>query len=417
MKQRQDLVLEGSEIKARIYAEQCKHRGYVHIDWLRFTVIRRNAPLPSAELLFPLPQQESTQYFQTDYQRLMAPEDKPQLIAEARAARAVMEMSDADYMAGAQAYELLNQVSEILGSDFSVDPEIRKGKDFYRYRFDLLRKGHQVGWVGFLSTSAGQRGSAQAETLHVNLEGMACTFAQAGWRDAMADFIDDHRGLITRIDQAVDFFDGIKGGMERFPHEYKSGLMDHLGQRPGHKRDGTWDCDDVAINKGRSFYLGTRESGKLTNMYEKGLQLYGPLSLNKWIRVELRWGNQKRILPTDMLRRAGDFFSGASDWHAGILREHGALFMPENVPCEARLPLQTIEAEAERNARWFLRTAGASARLALMFLDIKTMDTLLEDESRVPGRLRKFASSEIESVYSKVFKRISNQGRAVPVFA
>ena len=43
-KHRNDLVLEGNEIKARIHAEQIKHRGYVHTDWVRFTDHRRNAP-------------------------------------------------------------------------------------------------------------------------------------------------------------------------------------------------------------------------------------------------------------------------------------------------------------------------------------------------------------------------------------
>lgn len=416
-KHRQDLVLEGEEIKARIHAEQTKHRGYVHIDWVRFTVFRRNAPLPSTDLLFPQPAQPSKYYFQSDYERLMRPEDKPEREQDARIARAMSEFSDADYMAGAQAYELGREVVEVLGDDFRIESEIRKGKDFYRCRFDILRKGHPVGWVGFLSTSAGQKGEAMNQTLHVNLEGMACTFAQTGWREAMADLIDQRRALITRIDLAVDFFEGIKGGIERFREEYRAGLMDHCYQRPGHKLDGTWDCDAVAINKGRSFYLGSRAAGKLTNIYEKGLQLFGAESMNPWIRFELRWGNQKRVIPSNMLRRAADFFAGASEWHASIMREYGANTAPENVPCEKRLPQQTIEAEAERNARWFIRTAGASARLAIQFLDLKTMDALLSDESRMPGRLRKFASAEIESAYSRVFKRISSLGRAEPAFA
>lgn len=418
-KHRNDLVLEGNEIKARIHAEQIKHRGYVHTDWVRFTVHRRNAPLPSEELLFPRPEFTSSHYHVSDHARLsMCMDDgKPERRHQVRLANALREMSDSDQMAGAQAFEMAKDVASILGADFMVDPEVRKGKDFYRHRLDILRKGHPVGWVGFLSTSAGSRGDAQSQTLHVNLEGMACTFAQTGWRDTLADYIDQHRGLLTRIDLAVDFFDGIAGGMERFRDEYKSGLMDHLGQRPGHRLDGTWDCDDVAINKGRSFYLGNRASGKLTNIYEKGLQLYGPDSSSQWTRFELRYGNQKRLLPTDMLRRPADFFAGASDWHTAILREHGAQAFPEPIPCEARLPVQTIEAEVERNARWFIRTAGASACLAIKYLDEKTMFTLLDDESRIPGRLRKFSMAEVKAAYLDVFKRISSKGRAEPAFA
>lgn len=413
------LVLEGQQIKVRLQAEQTNHPGYVHIDWLRFTVLRRNAPIPSVELLFPEP------YGAIDYQAASDGWSQHQIDAahgEVRARRQhlvnlLRDLPDSDYQASTQAFTLAEEVVGILGHDYTVDPLIQKGKDFYRFRFDILRKGHPVGWVGFLSTSSGQRGNAQSQTLHVNLEGMACTFGQPGWRDPMANLIDQYRGLITRIDLAIDFFDGINGGIERIPAEYRSGLMDHLGQRPGHKTDGTWECDEIAINKGRSFYLGSRAAGKLTNIYEKGIQLFGPETLSKWLRCELRWGNQKRILSSDMLRRPADFFSGASQWHAAILKEHGAQFNPVNVPCEARLQIQTIEAEAERNARWFIRTAGASARLAIMHLDLKTMDVLLDDASRIPGRLRKFATSEIEAVYSKVFKRIGSTGRAEPAFS
>lgn len=91
--------------------------------------------------------------------------------------------------------------------------------------------------MGFLSTSGGKRAEAQANTLHCNLEGMACTFAQSGWLDAMANYIDEHRGLLTSVDLAVDFFDGMdhrrhEDTFARFASEYTSGLMDHLGHRP-----------------------------------------------------------------------------------------------------------------------------------------------------------------------------------------
>ena len=130
--------------------------------------------------------------------------------------------------------------------------------------------------------------------------------------------------------------------------------MDHLGQRPSHKLEGTWNCDECSPNKGRSYYIGSRQAGKQTNIYEKGLKEFGHKSGNPWLRFELRYGNQRRLLSTDMLRRPADFFAGASDWHFSILKEANAQATPENLPVEKPLPVQTIEAEVERNARWGL---------------------------------------------------------------
>lgn len=393
---RNDLVLEAGEVKARIHAEQLKNASYVHTDWLRFTIYTQHAPAP--EVCFPPP---------ADF-----PDDAGEELDFLKA----KDLEDYRFSVASQAAQIAWDVATLLGPDYKADLYPQKGKDFYAWRLDILRKGHPVGWVGFLSTSQGLRGAAQAKTVHVNLEGMGCTFARPGWREAMADYIDRYRGLLTRVDLAVDFFEGIKGGMERLPDQYKSGFMDHLGQRPAHKRDGTWDFDDRSPNKGRSYYIGSRQAGKQTNVYEKGLKEFGHKSGNPWVRFELRYGNQKRVLPTDILRRPADFFAGASDWHSSVLKERGAQSIPEEIPQEKVLPVQSIEAEVERNARWFLNTAGASFRLVFQHLNENKLLDLLEDASAVPGRLKKFASDEIASVYNRVFERISQTGRADAVF-
>ncbi len=381
---RNDLVLEAGEVKVRIWAEQLKNPSYVHTDWLRFTIYTQHAPKP--ETCFPPP---------ADFND---------------------EIADEHYGVASQAAQIASDVANILGPDYKANLQPEKGRDFYAWRLDILRKGHPVGWVGFLSNSQGNRGAAQAKTIHVNLEGMGCTFARPGWREAMADYIDEFRGLITRIDLAVDFFEGINGGIERIPDQYKAGVMDHLGQRPAHKREGTWDCDERSPNKGRSYYIGNREAGKQTNVYEKGLKEFGHKSENPWVRFELRYGNKKRVLPTDMLRRPADFFAGASDWHGSILKERGAQANPQKVPVEKELPTQSIEAEVERNVRWFLSTAGASARFAFIYLNENILLPVLDDVGAIPGRLKKFSTGEIANAYTQVFKRVSQSGRADAAF-
>lgn len=421
-KRQNDLVLvNNQEIKVRLHAAKVEEWSYIHIDWLRFTVNRRHAPVPTYELLFP-DRVKAFDYIAAkdgwnDQQRADAETD-----IQARRKQIVewlKDIPDPDHLASSQAFTLAEEVAEILGKDFAADPLIQKGKDFYRFRIDILRKGHPVGWVGFLASNKGKRAENQNNTLHVNLEGMACTFGQRGWPKVMADYIENHRGVITRIDFAADFMDGIsdKGHgdvFERFFEEYRSGLMDHLGHRP----DSDVSGDHLSKKKGRSFYLGSRAGGKLTNIYEKGKQLFGKEDDSKWIRIELRYGNQKRVLVPNMLRHPADFFAGASDWHASILREMGVQAVPEPVKCERQVQIQTIDAEVARNARWFMNTAGASAVLAFINLPREQMHSLFEEfENRLPNRLRKFGIADIESAYQRVFTKLASSGRASPAFA
>lgn len=417
---RNDLVLRGREIKARLHIDNQRYGAHIHVDWLRFTVNRRHAPVPSIELLFPEPDTgidyQAAKDGWTENERMNA--HAVVLSRRQRIVRLLRDMPDPDYDASTQAFTLAEDVATILGSEFRADTLIQRGKDFYRFRIDILRNDHPVGWVGFLSTNKGKRSDAQANTIHCNLEGMACTFAKPGWLDLMANYIDQHRGLITRIDLAADFFCGIAGGIERIPDEYKAGLMDHLGHRPVGLRGGTWDFKDPLENRGRSFYLGTRESGKLTNIYEKGKELLGKEDDSAWVRVELRYGNQKRLLPTDMLRFPASAFAGASEWHAGIVRELELQVIPMPIKCELRLATQTIEAEVTRNARWFMNTAGASAVLAFLNLPNSVMHSLFDEfKNKLPNRLRKFAPAEVASCYEKAFTKLAGSGQASPAFA
>lgn len=119
-----------------------------------------------------------------------------------------------------------------------------------------------------------------------------------------------------------------------------------------------------------------------------------------------------------MLRRPADFFAGASEWHASILRELGAQAVPEPVKCEKRVQVQTVAAEVTRNVRWFMNTAGASAVLALKNLPIKLLDSLCDEyAAKLPNRLKKFSLAEIEREYQNVFTKLASGGRASPAFA
>ena len=393
---RNSLVLDGGEIKYRLEAERLATGSAVHVDWLRFTVLLRHAEAPDVEVMFPkdAPVYDSIWDAKTRQIKLH---------------KALSLLPDADYSAGVQAGQLAREVCEALGADFMPAVEPGKGHDFYRYRLPILRNDCEVGWIGYLSSGDSPRQAAQARTMHVNLYGAACTFAARGWSDRLADLIDARHGDITRCDLALDFFDGMAGGLDGVMQDYKNGLCDSGGRKLKCNTVGDW-----ANGRERSFYFGSKEAGKQTNVYEKGDQLFGLDSCNPWVRIELRYGNKLRVLPSDMLRRPADFFSGASEWHAAKLAEIGAIASPEKVRCEGRLALETADAEVTRNLRWLLNTAAPTLAAAFKFLDFEEFQPLLYAK-RLPGRLAKFSESEAAAAFARVVNRVIPAGGACPV--
>ncbi|GLS13658.1 replication initiation factor domain-containing protein [Hydrogenophaga electricum] len=388
-----DLVLDGNEVAVRLKAERRRTASVVHVDWVRFTAKVKRAPAPAIDDLFPLPQSYA---------------DRLRLDRMSELLRA---LPDADFTVSTQAKALADQVCEALGPDFSVCPEVRKGHDFYRFRWSIVRNDVECGWVGYLASGDSPRQQAQASTLHANVYGTACTFARPGFNHRLADLVRKTEATITRVDLALDFFDGFAGGMDRVVSDYMAGLMDVYGKRPVCNQVGRWP-----LNRERSFYFGSREAGKQTNVYEKGHQLFGWESGNPWVRVELRYGNKLRVLDADVLNRPADYFAGASEWHAQVLREAEGQAVPEPIKVQQRLPVETIKAEVTRNVRWFSQTALATAALVFRHVGADALVDMLEG-AKLPGRLAKFKPTEVRAFYEQCFKDVSRSGTGRPGFS
>lgn len=363
------LVLCGRTIKLRLQAERTAYGSAVHVDWVRFTVHRRAAQLPDADVMFP--QAGNVWDEKTRMQRLM------QELA-----------SIGDGGAGMEAAALAERVCECMGRGFEVAAEPAKGHDFYGHRIPLLLNGEEVAWVGFGASGSSPRQISQAKTLHVNLHGAACTFAEIGWRERIADLIDELEAKVTRVDLALDFFDGYTGTIQRVWDEWEAGVMNVQGKRPGCKVLGRWpECRE------RSFYLGSKEAGKQTCVYEKGHLLGGAQSVDPWVRFELRYGDKLRVLSSDMLRRPADFFAGASDWHEAVLAEAQEFAEAESIKTAARLADATVDAATARVIRW--AATNAAPTMALLFKH--GGDAFLEfvTGTKVPQRLRKFSQDHV----------------------
>ncbi len=222
------LVLDGGEVKFRLEAERKASSNFVHIDWLRFTVFLRNVVPTFASLPDWSPNAGSKweRYLNTvefgseQYEWLSAP-------SVSRVIRATVEgfekeRHDPQFQgAASQAYDLAREVAGILGKEFSVNCVLKPGQDFYKYRYSIERNGFESAWVGFLAAGNGKSKGSQDQTIHVNIQGHACTFADLGWREKMANCIDMHHGRITRADLAVDMFDGLGYDFARLLQDYK----------------------------------------------------------------------------------------------------------------------------------------------------------------------------------------------------
>lgn len=386
------LVLDGSEVKYRLQAERIASETPVHVDWVRFTCLLRNAPTPSEDILFP----RTTNIW---------------IERERDVLKALAELPNPDFFPAAQAMELAVEVAQALGDSFVVAAEIRKGHDFYRCRWSIERNGVECGWVGFLASSESPRQQAQARTMHANIWGSACTFAAEGWNQRIAAIVDQRNGDITRCDLALDFFDGVEGGFDSWVNDYQTGACDSGGKRLKSNCVGDW-----LNGRERSLYFGSKEAGKQTNCYEKGHQLFGVDSGSNWLRIELRYGNKLRVLSSEMLRRPADFFAGASDWHALQLAKADAIVQAEPVKTTGRLPLETVNAEVVRVCRWARETAAPTLALIAKHMPL---DDFLEfaTASRLPGRVRKFSEAELTRSFASVFAKDSTVESACHAFA
>jgi phage replication initiation protein len=253
--------------------------------------------------------------------------------------------------------------------------------------------------VGFGASSDSPRQAAQAETVHCCLSGLACTFGDADFFDALSRLLPFWHARITRVDLALDFFDGLPGSFERVQRDYVSGACDVRGKTPGSSLVG-----DFMGGVSRSFYLGSKGAGKQTNIYDKG-HAYGDLS-SEWQRVELRYGDSLRVIPYDVLVSPDAYFAGASPWHADLHAEALALAdLPDDPPTPSKpefkdrvLPVATVKAEAVRLLNWFSTTCAPSLSVLFKHLSADAFLRLLTD--KLPARLQAFTTLELQHAFA-----------------
>lgn len=124
----------------------------------------------------------------------------------------------------------------------------------------------------------------------------------------LATWLHEHHARVTRADVAHDDLHGELVSIEWAIEQYRSGGFNAGGRKPRHEVAGDWLMDGPSV-AGRTLYIGSRSSGKLCRVYEKGKQLGDPAS--PWTRVEVEWRAQDRVIPFDLLKEPGKYLAGA----------------------------------------------------------------------------------------------------------
>ncbi|WP_446810564.1 replication initiation factor domain-containing protein [Methylomonas sp. 2BW1-5-20] len=149
----------------------------------------------------------------------------------------------------------------------------------------------------------------QRDSVLVTVKGQGLMAAKPGWEMRLYQFLRTIPGAkLTRVDYAADNF-ASETGMDDYLQLYHAGLFSLRGF-PKVRQEGNWIRPD---GKGRTLYLGSKESGKLLRIYEKGLQLANGFHelYPDWIRIELELGAKDRVIPLDSLLRPGQYLAGA----------------------------------------------------------------------------------------------------------
>lgn len=346
----------------------------VRIDWLRFT-------LPLAAIV---PYEERAE---VDATALGALDRRGrELQFAARASQGTDEPLGAMYVAKKAAAMLCGVLDELSAGGVE-----ERGMDFYIARVPLLVQGETVGFV-----LAGGKSSDQAATVHVNLFGSACLHVSPGKWCRVKQWIDQAAGWVTRCDLAVDVFAG--DDVAELPAQYLAGRFDVRGQRPSQREAGAWTS-----GHSRSFYVGRRETGKEFRGYEKGDQLLGHEAGDEWVRYEVEFRNNARVIDTDILTRCADFFAGAYPFCEGLLDRLEVQAQAQRIPAGQRLKDKTAEAAVRRVAGWVRRVAAPSL-CAVLSYGGELIDGIVESESwRQAARLRGWGPGELRRAFDTAF--------------
>lgn len=197
---------------------------------------------------------------------------------------------------------ILFDLIECLGNQFSPIKDRLKGLHGWD---NSLQLGETKTFFGY---------GGQNNTAFLSIPGEACHMVPS-WKNLVILIRDKYQGKITRWDGAVDDYHGTHS-VDTAVQYYLDGKFNAGGKTPGCDQKGNWLLPD---GRGRTFYVGRRENGKMLRVYEKGMQLGA--KWHPWVRWELELHSVDRVIPWDVLLEPGKFVAGAYPKATGWIQQ------------------------------------------------------------------------------------------------
>ncbi len=188
-------------------------------------------------------------------------------------------------------------LTEIFG--FGVTGQRPSGLNFYSHSYDVGFNGWGIVCIG-----------GQKNTCMITIKGQGLMASAPGWEKRLYEWLKSvPDSKITRVDLATDIFNSTRT-VEDYKQDYIDGKFNNGGRNPGCETLGNWIFPN---GKGRTLYIGSRASGKMTRIYEKGLQLSKGFEslLPNWLRFELELKAIDREIPLDVLLYPGKYLAGS----------------------------------------------------------------------------------------------------------
>jgi phage replication initiation protein len=250
---------------------------------------------------------------------------------------------------------------------FGITRVRENGANFYQRSYEMAdRDGQKFGLI----CHGGQR-----NTVLVSISGEGCAAALDGWEIRLFEFLNGRasNARITRVDLAYDDYHGEDVSVDCLETVYDLGLFNCGGRNPDIEQRGNWKNPN---GKGRTLYVGNRTNGKFFRGYEKGKQLGDKSSA--WVRLETEFKSVDRVIPFDILLRAGEYLAAAYPALAWISERQERILTVQ----------KTVEASYERTKNWLKSQCGSAINLMLQVeQNAETVLALIIREGKLPRGL------------------------------
>ncbi|MGE5648879.1 MAG: replication initiation factor domain-containing protein [Bacillota bacterium] len=150
----------------------------------------------------------------------------------------------------------------------------------------------------------GWGGANQKNRAYLELTGTACCVVK-DWHLLHTTIAKLPDVKITRLDLAVDFFEGEYTPVQASEDFGQGKFQFSRRMAPKTTQAGDWDHH---TGEGRTFYVGKRVNGKQARVYEKGKQLGCPR--DPWTRFEVELHNRDREIPLEAILDTNTYFAG-----------------------------------------------------------------------------------------------------------